>query len=62
MKDPPDRMESAGTGFHAVVADGFRDLAAAEPHRWLVVDGTGDVEAVAGRVADAWERWEAGHR
>jgi dTMP kinase len=62
MKDPPDRMESAGTDFHAVVAEGFRALAAAEPDRWLVVDGTGDVDAVEARVADAWARWEEGHR
>ena len=62
MKDPPDRMESAGTDFHAVVAEGFRELAAAEPDRWLVVDGTGDVEAVTARVAEAWAHWEERHR
>ena len=60
MKDPPDRMESAGAPFHAAVADGFRALAAAEPDRWIVVDGTGEVLDVFHRVVEAWERWEAG--
>ena len=62
MKDPPDRMESAGTGFHAAVADGFRALAAAEPERWIVVDGTGDVDRVEREVLAAYERWEAAPR
>ncbi len=57
MKDPPDRMESAGSDFHAAVADGFRALAAAEPDRWRVVDGSGPVHQVAGRVAAAVEAW-----
>ena len=51
-REPPDRMESAGDEFHARVADGFRPLAAEEPTRWLVVDGTGSVDAVADRVRD----------
>ena len=62
MKEPPDRMESAGAPFHATVADGFRSLAAADPDRWVVVDGTGEVLDVFHRVVAAWERWEAGHR
>lgn len=45
----PDRMESAGGEFHAAVAEGFRSLAAADP-AWVAVDGTGTVDAVAGRV------------
>ena len=53
MKDPPDRMESAGAAFHATVADGFRSLAAASPDRWVVVDGTGEVLDVFGRVVAA---------
>lgn len=53
MKDPPDRMESAGAAFHAAVADGFRSLAAASPDEWAIVDGTGPVEDVFARVAEA---------
>ena len=60
MTEPPDRMESAGAAFHAAVAEGFRTLAAAEPDRWLVVDGTGEVLDVFARVVEAVERWEGG--
>jgi dTMP kinase len=45
-----DRMEEVGDGFHGRVADGFRALAAADPVRWVVVDGTGEVDEVAGHV------------
>ncbi len=43
-----DRLEAAGDGFHDRVAEGYRRLAAADPARWVVVDGTAetaDVEA-----------------
>ena len=49
----PDRMEAAGSAFHDRVADGYRRLAAANPARWVVVDGTGSVDEVAARVAAA---------
>lgn len=58
-KDPPDRMESAGDAFFASVAEGFRSLAAEEPGRWIVVDGSGSVEEVAARVDAAYESWLA---
>lgn len=45
-----DRMEGAGDGFHQRVTAGFRALAAADPERWIVVDGTGTVDEVADRV------------
>lgn len=48
-----DRMEAAGVEFHRRVADGYRTLAAADPSRWVVVDGTGAVDDVAARVARA---------
>jgi dTMP kinase len=53
MKDPPDRLESAGAAFHAAVAEGFRSLAAASPERWVVVDGRGEVLEVFERVVAA---------
>lgn len=51
--EPPDRMEQAGDGFHARVAEGFDRLAAADPERWVVVDGVGTPDEVAERVARA---------
>lgn len=45
-----DRLERAGDGFHARVEAGFLALAAADPDRWVVVDGEGTVEEVADRV------------
>ncbi|MEA3078522.1 MAG: dTMP kinase [Actinomycetota bacterium] len=53
----PDRLESAGDDFHALVDSGFAALVAAEPSRWLVVDGSGPVDEVAARVNDAFDAW-----
>jgi dTMP kinase len=49
----PDRLEAEDRSFHERVADGFRSLAAAEPARWVVVDGVGSIDEVARRVSDA---------
>lgn len=57
MKDPPDRLEAAGASFHERVAAGFRALAAEDPARWVVVDGSGPVDEVASRVGAAFDRW-----
>lgn len=59
-----DRLEAAGIEFHRRVAQGFARLAAADPHRWVVVDAQGNVEevgeavwtAVAERVASPSSR------
>lgn len=48
-----DRFEREDDGFHARVADGFLTLARAEPERWVVVDGSGDIETVAALVRAA---------
>jgi dTMP kinase len=58
-KDPPDRMEASGDAFFASVAEGFRSLAAEEPGRWIVVDGTGSVADVEARVRSAYDAWLA---
>ena len=42
-----DRMESESAAFHAAVMEGFHAQAAAEPERWVVVDGTGTIDEVA---------------
>jgi dTMP kinase len=48
-----DRFERAGPEFHARVRAGFREMAASDPQRWVVVDGEGKVDVVAGRLRDA---------
>ncbi len=49
----PDRMEAEDRAFHARVMEGYRKLAAAQPDRWVVVDGSGTVEEVAELVRKA---------
>ncbi|MEA2971723.1 MAG: dTMP kinase [Actinomycetota bacterium] len=57
---PRDRIEAAGDTFHQRVVAGYQALAAADPDRWVVVDGSGTVDEVAARVWSAYEAWEAG--
>lgn len=45
-----DRLEKAGDAFHEAVAQGFRDLAQADPDHWATVDGGGTVAEVEARV------------
>ena len=45
-----DRLEAAGDGFHNRVAEGYRRLAAANPARWVVVDGTAETHDVEAAV------------
>ena len=45
-----DRMEVEPRAFHDAVAASFREQAAAEPERWVVVDGAGTVEQVRAAV------------
>lgn len=48
-----DRFEQEGDDFHRRVSDGFRALAAAEPERWVVVDGAAGVDVVAASIRRA---------
>jgi dTMP kinase len=48
-----DRIEAQDLGFHRRVRDAFRDLAAAEPGRFAVVDAAAPVDEVADRVRAA---------
>ena len=52
-----DRLERESARFARRVHAGFGELAAADPGRWVVVDGSGDVETVAALVWEAWETW-----
>jgi dTMP kinase len=47
-----DRFEAEDDGFHRRVVEGFRELAAAEPDRWVVVDGTPSIADVAQAVRE----------
>jgi dTMP kinase len=51
-----DRLEHQDAGFHARVAAGYQELAARDPGRWVVVDGTRGIDDVTDAVADAVER------
>jgi dTMP kinase len=55
----PDRLEALGAAFHERVAAAYRSLAASSPDRWVVVEGAGSVEEVAGRVWTAYESWSS---
>lgn len=50
-----DRFEQAGDAFHRRVRDGFLAQAAAEPERFVVIDGERSIEAVAEAVWAAVE-------
>jgi dTMP kinase len=48
-----DRMERLGPAFAARVREGFLAQAAADPARWLVVDGEAPVDALAAHIVAA---------
>jgi dTMP kinase len=48
--DAPDRLEQAGDAFHRAVTEGYRALAAADPDRWVVLDGAASPDDVAAAV------------
>ncbi|MBV13468.1 MAG: dTMP kinase [Actinobacteria bacterium] len=48
-----DRIEQAGDDFRDRVVAAYRDMAASDPGRLVVVNGNGSVEEVAGRVSVA---------
>ncbi len=47
----PDRLEAESSQFHGVVRRAFLGLAARAPHRYLVLDASQPVDAVASAVA-----------
>ena len=49
----PDRIEAQDLAFHRRVREAFRDLAAADPGRFAVIDATAPVPEVATRVQAA---------
>ena len=47
-----DRLEAEEQEFHARVRSAYLDIAAAEPDRFLVVDGAGSAESIAAQIRD----------
>ncbi len=52
-REPSDRFEGESDDFHERVRDGFLAEAAAEPERWVVIDGTRPAGEVAGAVLES---------
>ena len=50
-----DRLERLDVAFHERVRHGYLALAAADPDRWVVVDGAADTDDVARAVSTAVE-------
>jgi dTMP kinase len=47
------RYESLPVEFHERVRAGFRDIAAADPERCVVIDATRGIDAIASAIGDA---------
>jgi len=62
LGDEVDRIEGAGAEFHTEVRQGYLEMAAADPDRWVVVGADGTVEDVAARVDAAVDAWLAANR
>lgn len=48
-----DRFERQGGPFHERVLAGFREMATAEPQRWVIIDGSRSLDAVATAIRAA---------
>ena len=59
LGDQMDRIEGAGAAFHQRVRNGYLELAADDPDRWLVIDAGGPVDQVAARIDTAVDVWLA---
>lgn len=54
-KGPADRFEQEQAAFHRRLAEGFREMAAAEPTRFRVIDSSGSEAQTAERILAAVE-------
>jgi len=59
--DAADRMDAQSRAFYERVLAGYRALHEEEPERVLRVDGRGELEQVAERVAEAFEQYRSRH-
>ena len=46
----PDRFEAEGTGFHQELREAYRQIAAAEPQRCVLIDATAEPNVVAAKI------------
>ncbi len=53
VSDLPDRMEKENVQFYHMVREGYLVLAKSLPERFLVVDGTRDLERIEAEIRDA---------
>jgi dTMP kinase len=54
-----DRFEREEASFHDRVRTGYLALAASDPGRWRIVDGSGDVDTVGAQVDAVIDEWWA---
>jgi dTMP kinase len=47
-----DRFEQENIEFHRRVREGYLNLAKAEPERFVIIDGTADIQTIRGQVCD----------
>ena len=50
-QEVPDRFEAEGISFHRRLRDAYRQIAADEPDRCVVIDAAADVPSIASRIA-----------
>jgi len=48
----PDRLESEPIEYHRTVRQGFLDIAATDPSRYLVLDAAGDIDDIAASIRE----------
>ena len=56
-----DRIEGAGREFHGRVRNGYLQMAAIDPSRWVVIDAAGSIDEVGDRVLAAVRAWIENH-
>ena len=57
LGDERDRIERSGDGLQSKVVEAYKEMATADPDRWIVVDGSGTIDEVADRIARAIDEW-----
>lgn len=50
-----DRLEAEHASFHEATREAYLELVQAEPERWILIDGSGEIDDIARRVWEAIE-------